>query len=74
MIHDNVNTLHRDLVDGRYMHVARFAEITGRKVSGVKQYLREGRLRGKKDGSKWFVDWLDYEERFRNLPDNGKVA
>lgn len=63
-----------DLIAGRYMSTRRFAEITGRKETGIKEYLRKGKLAGKKDGSKWLVDWLAYEEKIRNLPDNGKAA
>lgn len=76
MINDEetVNTVQRDLIAGRYMAIERFAEITRRKIGGLKQYLREGRIEGKKVDGKWLVDWIAYEDKVRNLPDNGKVT
>lgn len=75
MIDDtNTNSADVDLVDGRYLHVDKFAERTGKAPSTLKKMLNRGTIVGKKDGHDWFVDWIAYGERLRNMPDNGKVA
>lgn len=75
MIDDsNIQSVSQFLIDSRYMSVERFAMITSRKVTGVKEYLRKGKLVGKKDGAKWFVDWIWYQEHLRSLPANREAS
>lgn len=63
----NIKSADVDLVKGRYLHIDKFCERTGKKASTVRKALNKGGLTGVRDGHEWFVDWIAYGEKLEDL-------